>query len=80
MPAFIFCGNMLSGYGSHETTGAALVEGLEACHAYVLENFAGAPAAAAPAAVAPTGPEAAEPEAAEVAVVAPEAPAADPVD
>ena len=41
VPAFFFCGNMTSGYGSHETTGATLVEGLEGCHEFVLKNFAG---------------------------------------
>ena len=80
VPAFFFCGNMTSGYGSHETTGATLVEGLEGCHEFVLENFAGAPVAPAQPAVpaaAPADPAVVEPEPVVAAAAAPELPAVD---
>ncbi len=83
VPAFFFCGNMTSGYGSHETTGATLVEGLDSCHEFVLENFAGAPVGPAQPAVPaaahadPVVPAVVErePAVAAVAATAPELPA-----
>ncbi len=72
VPAFFFCGNMTSGYGSHETTGATLVEGLEGCHEFVLKNFAVAPVTSAQPAV----PAAVEPEPAVPAVGEPKPAAA----
>jgi thiol-disulfide isomerase/thioredoxin len=38
VPAFIFCGAMITGWDAAETTGAALQEGLEQCHNWVLDN------------------------------------------
>lgn len=51
VPAFIFCGTMLTGYDRAETTGQQIQENLEACYghisAYVQEQNATARAAAA---------------------------------
>ena len=33
VPSFLFCGEMLSGWDSPQTTGAELLRGLDACHA-----------------------------------------------
>jgi len=38
VPAFVFCGNLLSGYDSHQTTGESLREYLEACYQFVKES------------------------------------------
>jgi len=37
VPTFMFCGNLLSGYDSHQTTGESLREHLEACYQFVRE-------------------------------------------
>ena len=58
VPAFFACGNMTAGYDSNETSGAALVEGLERCHAEALAELAAttAPAVASKSGnVAPSG-------------------------
>jgi hypothetical protein len=50
VPAFFLCGDMTAGYDRHETSGAALVENLERCHAYAVTALgAGSGAAGAPA-------------------------------
>jgi len=38
VPTFMFCGNLLSGYDSHQTTGESLREHLEACYQFVRET------------------------------------------
>ena len=38
VPTFMFCGNMLSGYGDMETTGRLLKSYLQACYQFALEN------------------------------------------
>ena len=40
VPAFFVCGTMSAGYDDHDTSGAALVESLERCHAVALEQLA----------------------------------------
>jgi hypothetical protein len=37
VPSFLFCGEMLSGWDSMESTGAELLRRLDACHAHALE-------------------------------------------
>lgn len=46
VPAFFVCGAMSAGYDDHDTSGAALVESLNACHAAALAQL-GPPAVAA---------------------------------
>ena len=38
VPAFVFCGAMITGWDAEETTGAVLKDGLEQCHTWVLDN------------------------------------------
>ncbi len=38
VPAFIFCGAMITGWDAEETTGAALTDGLEQCKNWAQEN------------------------------------------
>jgi hypothetical protein len=47
VPAFFVCGEMVAGYDRHETSGAALVESLERCHAVALAEVADTTTAAA---------------------------------
>ncbi len=52
VPAFFVCGTMTAGYDDHDTSGAALVQSLERCHAAALaelpaQGAAGAAASAA---------------------------------
>jgi hypothetical protein len=46
VPAFVFCGRMVVGFGSEETSGAALRHALLSCHAAIVTT--GTPWAAAP--------------------------------
>jgi hypothetical protein len=50
VPAFFVCGAMMAGYDEHATSGAALVESLERCHAAAVAELAPAGAAASAAA------------------------------
>lgn len=56
VPAFFFCGNMVAGYDQAETTGAALVAALSACHDDVSAQLAAAQADMPPAAPQQTAP------------------------
>jgi len=38
VPAFLFCGSILTGFGGNDSTGAFLTENLERCHRQVLES------------------------------------------
>ncbi len=38
VPAFVFCGSMITGWDAEETTGAVLKDGLEQCHTWMLDN------------------------------------------
>ncbi len=40
VPAFFVCGQMMAGYDTHETSGAALVDNLQRCHATALQALA----------------------------------------
>lgn len=45
VPAFFVCGSMSAGYDDHDTSGTALVQSLERCHALALEELAATVAA-----------------------------------
>lgn len=76
VPAFFVCGAMSAGYDDHDTSGAALVQSLEQCHAVAQAQLPPAASAAAQTAAAGLAATAAEPAAVQPAAapVAPVAP------